>query len=230
MQAIILAAGTGSRLGREVPKSLVEISNHYCFLDHQLHCLEILNSRHNITVNIVVGYKAYLFHRYEKKIRAINNPYFDITNTAHSLFLAMKYLSNYAEDFLIIEGDVYFDEGGLDELLDKQQSGIATRSTACGKEEMKFVNDKDNFLRNISKELKDHDGEAMGIAKINAQMLEEFFRFLSETPPMEYWEFALQRLIQTHDIRTVDISKFNCIEVDFPEDLKLLLDQRASSA
>ena len=55
MEAVILAAGMGTRLGSLVPKPLTSIQNEKTVLDLQVERLSDRNEIHNIFV--VVGYK-----------------------------------------------------------------------------------------------------------------------------------------------------------------------------
>lgn len=91
MQAIILAAGMGRRLGsytKENTKCMVPV-NGVKLIDRVLTQLSQLNLQRVI---IVVGYKGqelikYLDHRYDDKLKIefVNNPIYDRTNNIYSL-------------------------------------------------------------------------------------------------------------------------------------------------
>ena len=121
MQAIILAAGMGKRLGeytKNNAKCMVPVNGTPlidCVLD-QLSDLELTK------VVIVVGYEGkklidYLGdERNGLKIEYVNNPVYDKTNNIYSLALAKNKLQE--DDTLLIESDLIFDDGMLRLLVD----------------------------------------------------------------------------------------------------------------
>lgn len=113
MQAIILAAGMGKRLGdltKNNTKCMVKV-NGISLIDRTLTQLSSLNLSR---VVIVVGYKgdnlrSYLGNEYNGlKIEYIENPIYDKTNNIYSLSLAKKELQE--DDTLLIESDLIFDD------------------------------------------------------------------------------------------------------------------------
>lgn len=113
MQAIILAAGMGKRLGdltKNNTKCMVKV-NGISLIDRALTQLSSLNLSR---VVIVVGYKgdnlrSYLGNEYNGlKIEYIENPIYDKTNNIYSLSLAKKELQE--DDTLLIESDLIFDD------------------------------------------------------------------------------------------------------------------------
>ena len=114
MQAIILAAGMGKRLGeytKNNTKCMVPV-NGTPLIDRVLLQLSELKLRR---VVIVVGYegqklKNYVGDTYKGlKIEYVNNPVYDRTNNIYSLSLAKDKLQE--DDTLLIESDLIFDDG-----------------------------------------------------------------------------------------------------------------------
>lgn len=113
MQAIILAAGMGKRLGaltQNNTKCMVEV-NGVSLIDRTLTQLsKLLLSR----VIIVIGYKGenlrnYVGDEYKGlKVEYIDNPVYDTTNNIYSLSLAKEELQK--DDTLLIESDLIFDD------------------------------------------------------------------------------------------------------------------------
>ncbi len=120
MQAIILAAGRGVRLGQmtdRIPKVLVEV-NGVSFI---INMLDALTKHPEVEeVVIVIGYKKDLIKRklgssYKGlKIKFVENDRWAETNNIYSLWLACE---SVREDFILIEGDVFFDHSLLDPLF-----------------------------------------------------------------------------------------------------------------
>ena len=114
MQAIILAAGMGRRLGeytRDNTKCMLPV-NGVRLIDRVLGQLSQLGLSR---VVIVVGYKGqnlidYIGHRYDDclKIEYVDNPVYDKTNNIYSLALAKDKLQE--DDTLLIESDLIFDD------------------------------------------------------------------------------------------------------------------------
>ena len=114
MQAIILAAGMGRRLGeytKDNTKCMVPV-NGVRLIDRLLHQLSNLELSR---VVIVVGYqaenlKSYIGTRYADQltIEYVENPVYDKTNNIYSLWLAKERLQE--DDTLLIESDLIFSD------------------------------------------------------------------------------------------------------------------------
>ena len=129
MQAIILAAGMGRRLGeytKENTKCMVPV-NGVRLIDRLLHQLSGLGLAR---VVIVVGYKGqqlkdYLGTRYADRlnIEYVDNPVYDKTNNIYSLWLAKEQLQ--ADDTLLIESDLIFSDSLFSMILDDAEPNVA---------------------------------------------------------------------------------------------------------
>lgn len=101
MKAIICAAGMGTRLGLNIPKCLVKISNKSLLL-RQIDALK------DFEITIIVGYKSELIleeikNNNIKNINIIYNNNFEDSNTTYSISLAP-----FNEDCLILDSDLIF--------------------------------------------------------------------------------------------------------------------------
>lgn len=128
MQAIILAAGMGKRLGeytKQNTKCMVEVNGRK-LIDRMLCQLSHL---HLSRVVMVVGYEAqklmdYVGNDYRGlKIEYVMNPVFDKTNNIYSLALAKDALQ--ADDTLLIESDLIFDDEMLHKLVNHPFPNLA---------------------------------------------------------------------------------------------------------
>lgn len=113
MQAIILAAGMGKRLGeytQDNTKCMVKV-NGVTLIDRTLTQLSQLNLT---KVILVIGYKGdnlrnYIGNEYKGlKIEYIENPIYNKTNNIYSLSLAKEQLQE--DDTLLIESDLIFED------------------------------------------------------------------------------------------------------------------------
>lgn len=114
MQAIILAAGMGRRLGeytKNNTKCMLSINGEK-LIDRTLTILSNLNVT---KVIIVIGYKGenlknHIGNRYHGllDIEYVNNPIYDKTNNIYSLSLAKEKMIK--DDTLLFESDIIYDE------------------------------------------------------------------------------------------------------------------------
>jgi len=220
LKIVILAAGIGSRLGNPFPKPLTPLKDGESIMGKQL---KNITKYFDINdVSIVVGFKKDLIMERFPEVTYVYNPFFDRTNTSKSLLQALK--KHRGESVLWLNGDVVFDERLFDELLlDIQQntSFIAVNTSSVADEEVKYTL-KNNRVDKLSKEVKNGLGEAVGINFISSDSLDLFIEHLELCDDNDYFEKGLETAVATDDLhlKAIDISKFDCIEVDFKEDLK----------
>ena len=128
MQAIILAAGMGRRLGELTnnnTKCMLEV-NGVRLVDRTLDILAELGIDN---VVLVVGYKAQnvidaVGESYKgMKITYVENSVYDRTNNIYSLFLAREYLM--ADDTLLLESDLIFESSVIRRILDDDYPNLA---------------------------------------------------------------------------------------------------------
>ena len=121
MQAIILAAGMGKRLGELTgnnTKCMLKV-NGVRLIDRTLECLSDIGVTKLI---MVVGYKAqnvidYVGYRYKEiNITYVENPIYNTTNNIYSLSLAKDYLL--AEDTILLESDLIYETSVLKRLIE----------------------------------------------------------------------------------------------------------------
>ena len=220
MKIVILAAGIGSRLGNPFPKPLTPLKDGNTIMGRQLKNIEEYFDIDDITT--VVGFKKELIMEDFPQINYIYNPFFDTTNTSKSLLSALKKARG--NSVLWFNGDVVFDSQLLSLLMDdidKNISFISVNTSRVSDEEVKYTL-KDGNVDKLSKEVKNGLGEAVGINFIASQDLDVFMEQLEKCDDNDYFEKGLEKAISENGLKlkVVDISAYNCIEVDFKEDLK----------
>jgi len=128
MQAIILAAGMGNRLGKYTQnntKCMLSI-NGKTLAERALDALDNAGIKKCI---FVVGYKkenviAFLGNRYKNiDITYVSNDIYDKTNNIYSLYLAKDHLTQ--DDTLLLESDLIFEDRILSEMLADSNPTIA---------------------------------------------------------------------------------------------------------
>ena len=128
MQAIILAAGMGTRLKKLTSnntKCMVKV-NGVTLIER---ALSILDRKSLSRIVLVVGYQAQNLIEFVKTLNIktpvifIENNIYDKTNNIYSLTLAKEYACE--EDTLLLESDLIFEEALIDALLDDKRETLA---------------------------------------------------------------------------------------------------------
>lgn len=128
MQAIILAAGMGKRLGELTKgntKCMIEVGGETLIS----RLLRQLDRQHLSRIVMVIGYKAQELRDYlatlptATPIEFVENTIYDKTNNIYSLYMAKDYLC--AEDTLLFESDIIMEDAVIDKLLNHPYPNLA---------------------------------------------------------------------------------------------------------
>lgn len=128
MQAIILAAGMGKRLGEYTQnntKCMVRVGGE-TLIERVLHQLDKL---HLSRIIIVIGYKGAELRDYLSQVSVqtplvfVENPIYDKTNNIYSLYLAKEYMRE--QDTLLLESDIIIEDKVLKKLVDHPYPDLA---------------------------------------------------------------------------------------------------------
>jgi len=123
MKAIILAAGTSTRLRPltdDLPKCLLPL-NKDAIIDHQIKCLARFAVDH---VFVVAGHKRVLLEEHIANVETglpisiVNNERFEETDNAFSLSLALDHIDAGNDTVLVLDGDILFELALLKELIE----------------------------------------------------------------------------------------------------------------
>ncbi|WP_232044035.1 NTP transferase domain-containing protein [Fusobacterium ulcerans] len=174
--AVILAAG--ETLDFDKPVGFLEIFDS-TLIERTIKLL----SKYNIDeIIIAAGYKAEYYKKLAKKypnIKIVENKKYKTTGNMYSLYLLRKYLQ---EDFILLEGDLIFEENIISLLLNSKDKNVTMIDTSISdKEDSLYVTTKKGELLNISKgkySLEKISGELIGISKLKyssyLKMLDKF--------------------------------------------------------
>ena len=239
MQAIILAAGMGRRLGeytRDNTKCMVEV-NGIKLIDRALRQLGQLSLSR---VLIVIGYKGkelreYLENNYHGPLRLefADNPIYDRTNNIYSLSLVKEQLQE--DDTLLIESDLIFDDELFPMVVECQYSNVAlvAKYEPWMDGTMVRIDSENNIVNFVPRKAfnyaeVDHYYKTVNIYKFSRQFLKEVYvPFLGAYSQVmgnnDYYEQVL-RVINTLDrveMKALDIGKRRWYEIDDAQDLDI---------
>ena len=231
MKAVILAAGCATRLrpySDDTPKTLLPVGG-----------VPIL--RRTITNLLRVGFDqfvigtGYLEHMVRDAVGSwfpglevtfVTNHEFQSTNNAYSLLLMREHVEHGA--FILLDGDVVFDAGVVEELVDRGPDCLAVRSVGeIGLEEVKVTADNEDRVLAIGKHVpvRSAMGESVGIELFSAASSKRLFAALHQRVRdqglvNEYYEAAFQQIIdEGSTLYGVDIGSMYATEIDTIEDL-----------
>lgn len=238
MQAIILAAGMGRRLGEytsENTKCMLKV-NGVRLIDRMLHQLEKLNLTRII---IVIGYKGnnlkdYIVSRYGNlKIDFVENTVFDRTNNIYSLWLTKDLMSQ--SDTILLESDLIYEDSILETAVNCKYDNAALVSkyeTWMDGTMVRIDDDKNivNFIPKADFKYTDTDSyyKTVNIYKLSKDFINNHYlpfldAYIKVMGQNEYYEQVLRviTLIDKCGIKALPITGMKWYEIDDVQDLRI---------
>ena len=239
MQAIILAAGMGRRLGeltKENTKCMVPV-NGVRLIDRLLTQLSLLQLNRVI---IVVGYQGqklidYIGHRYDGRLNIVyaENPIYDKTNNIYSLSMVKDQLQE--DDTLLIESDLIFSDRLFSMILENPYPNLALVAKYESWMDGTMVRlDEDQYIVNfISKEAFDYADvdsyfKTVNIYKFSREFLQQQYvpfldAYTKAVGNNEYYENVLRiiSLLNSHNMKALPIGNERWYEIDDKQDLDI---------
>ena len=238
MQAIILAAGMGKRLGEythDNTKCMLEV-NGVKLIDRALSCLHDINVSR---VVLVVGYKGqnvkdYVGDSYKgTPIIYVDNPVYDKTNNIYSLYLAKDYMLE--DDTILLESDLIYEPAVVAKLLaddfpnialvDKYESWMDGTVVTIDEEKRitRFI-DKNRFK---FEEIKSYY-KTVNIYKFSKEFSSKYYvpflaAYSTALGNNEYYEQVLRVILHLHDapLKALALSGEVWYEIDDVQDLDI---------
>lgn len=213
MHFVVLAAGNGSRLGLGMPKVLVELSDGVSLMKRHLRAFRAAAGDAPITV--VAGFRAEAVAAAATGCHIVLNTDFPATNTARSLAIA---LADIDDDVVMINGDVFCHADAVRRTMEAPGTSIGVRYGPTGEEEVKFASHGGRVTA-LSKSVLAAEGEAVGLNRLGRDELTMLKGALERCRPTDYFERAIEAICTTVMVGVTDLTHFDCVEIDFPEDL-----------
>ena len=239
MQAIILAAGMGRRLGeytKDNTKCMLPV-NGVRLIDRTLSQLSKLQLNR---VVIVVGYQGqnlinYIGDRYvgQLNIEFVENPIYDKTNNIYSLALAKDKLQE--DDTLLIESDLIFDDGMFKLLTDNPYPNLAlvAKYETWMDGTMVRIDSENNIVNFVPKAAFDYNETDNYYKTVNIYKFSREFSQTKYVPFLEayskavgnneYYENVLRIIsfLNSHDLKALSITTEKWYEIDDKQDLDI---------
>ena len=221
VQAVILAAGMGTRLARPHPKSLTLLDDGRTIMSQQVENLRAAFGS-DLRLTIVVGYKLEQIMEHMPNASFVYNEAFDQTNTSKSLVKALK--NSFDGGVLWMNGDVVFDPNMLvylRNLITSDQSFVAVDTSSVSDEEVKYTVSDSGYIAELSKSVKNGLGEAVGINYISSKHKQMLISRLEDVEDQDYFEKGMELTISEDAVKynPIDISAYYAVEIDFADDL-----------
>ena len=238
MQAIILAAGMGKRLGeytKENTKCMVPV-NGTPLIDRVLRQLSVLKLSR---VVIVVGYEGKKLMDYVgterdgMRIEYVNNPVYDKTNNIYSLALAKQQLQE--DDTLLIESDLIFDDGMFQLLMENPYPNLAlvAKYESWMDGTMVRIDEDNNIVNFVPKAAFRYADKDLYYKTVNIYKFSQEFSRTKYVPFLEayskavgnneYYENVLRIIsfLNSHDLKALPITHERWYEIDDKQDLDI---------
>ena len=239
MQAVILAAGMGKRLGtytKDNTKCMLPV-NGVRLIDRLIPQLASLNLSRII---IVVGYKGenlkqYLAGKYDDlvKIEYIDNPVYDKTNNIYSLSLAKDKLIE--DDTILVESDLIFDDSLFQLIAESSYPNLAlvAKYESWMDGTMVRIDDDLNIVNFIPKKAFKYSDidfyyKTVNIYKFSKAFLQEKYvpfldAYCKALGNNEYYEQVLRviTLLDNSELKALPIGHRKWYEIDDCQDLDI---------
>ena len=241
MQAIMLAAGKGSRLGRYTKnntKCMLEVHGK-TLLERAIDALLLAGIKDFI---IVLGYKGENVKKYirekelDKKINIIyvDNDVYDTTNNIYSLYLAKDYLIK--DDTILLESDLIYDVSIVKKLVDSKYDSAAVIAkyeewmdgTVVTLNDEGFIN---SFIERKNFEYKNADNyyKTVNIYKFSKEFSERFYlpfleSYIKAYGNNDYYELVLKVISGLKDVKLhgFKLTGENWYEIDDAQDYDIV--------
>ena len=238
MQAVILAAGMGKRLGELTKgntKCMIEVGGE-TLISRLLHQLDQLNLQRII---LVVGYKAKELQDYlqtipiQTTIEFVENTIYDKTNNIYSLYLAKDYLT--ADDTLLFESDIIMEDAVIQKLVNNPYPDLALvdKYESWMDGTVVTIDDENRILRFIPNSQFQYDEIPDYYKTVNVYKFSQHFSSTMYVPFLEAYCKALGRneyyeqvlrvitMLDNSGIRALPLTGEQWYEIDDIQDLDI---------
>lgn len=213
--AVILVARQERDMNTPYP--LMPFTDNLCLIDRTI---SILRENAYQNIYMVVGFCHEHFYKYNADdVHIIYNKDYEYTASMGSLSLVKDYVN---EDFLLIEGDTFFEKKVVEQLSVLQEGNCFTMTEESGSGDECYVETKNGFVTKITKDrhrVSNFEGEMMGITRISFETFQKLIYAWEHTsnPYMNY-EYLLMDVTEPLDRPYIHFKNVIWGDVDCKED------------
>ncbi len=229
MNAFLLAAGRGTRISKyipNIPKCTVDVGGEPLIRRTVRMLIE-----NDIETTVIVGYRHREVEEALESLPAhiVYNPFFDVTNSIGSLWMAENDGLFTEEDTILANGDVYWSREILDFILAQDEDVFLLADSARVLDGDYFFGTENGLLARYGKDLslEERDSEYTGIAFLRKSYVPKFLdrlnALIDKQSHGEWWEEVLYSLSGEEPVPVKDINGYFWAEVDFIEDYRRIL-------
>lgn len=203
----------------DIPYPLLPFDGEKCLIDRTLSLLEEVGIAR---ILLVVGYRSELFEKYRsEKVQLLEAKNYEYTSSMASLAVAADYID---DDFLLIEGDTFFEKKVLERLAGLSSGNCLAVTEESGSGDECYVESQSGFITKISKDrhrICSFEGELLGISRLSFDtyraMLAKWRR--SSNPYLNY-EYVLMDVTTPLERPFIFFQNLIWGDIDCPEDFK----------
>ena len=216
MQAVILAAGKGTRMGiKDAPKCLLKIGNK-SIIEHQVNYLRNIGCK---KILVVTGYNSNkIKNTLGNSVEYIFNKNFENSNNMYSLWKARDFID---DEFICIYGDLFFHNKILEKCVASDGDMVLVVERNLRDETMRVkIENKKIVQVNKKIDSKNTDGNFIGMVKFRKAIHKSLFDEMSELIEQQnlnaYFVVAIEKMIkkgiyaefvETENLPWIDIDK-----------------------
>lgn len=208
--AVILLAGKNEELRETV--GILSVNNEPLIE----RTIRLLRKKGIKNIILICGYNKEKYeYLLEDNIMLLENPIYEKTGTMYSLSVAQDYITS---DFILLEGDIVFEEKLLDILINNRSKNCVTITNLSNRDDEIYVETKNDYIHNISKDIHHLNkilGELIGVTKISKVVFEKMMhRFSQGTNPYVNYEYMLLDVAETFKVYYEYVPNIIFAEID----------------
>lgn len=217
-QAVVLAAGEGSRIGEETPKQLCRVAG-LTLLERTLRSLQIAGIKE---VYVVVGYQSDLVQKHlGAKYAGMRILYVYAEDWAKGnlySFLAAQDFSH--NDFILCMCDHVFDSQIVEKLMNVNLDGtlILAVDRVQQSSDDTLVWEQNGWIQEIKKGLPEWNSVDTGVFRCSPRIF-QYAKTAAEKGGTELAE-CVEQVATAGEAQILDVSGFYWVDVDTPDDIK----------
>lgn len=217
--AVILSARQDK--DTEIPYPLKPYHKDICLMDRTIEALTALDYK---DIYLVVGGQAQMYHKYASEhVHLVLNTDYKFTSSMGSLACAAPYIK---EDFLLVEGDTFYEYNVLKALSDTKNENCFAITEESGSGDEAFVETKNGYITKVSKDrhqICNFEGELLGIVKISKLTFDRMMlKWKSSNNPYLNYEYLLLDSADVLDRPYIRFTNLIWGDVDCEEDFNKL--------